>query len=92
MFPGHCDVVPDIAYAVVENANSRVGTTLNYTCNTGFRFSDNSSLVNVTCLEYGNWSVNPDELPSCEGNRQNLSYMPKLQTGITVYVAICSRQ
>lgn len=52
----HCNMVPTVANAAVGNANSEVGNTVNFTCNTGFMMPGNGTMINTTCLATGNWT------------------------------------
>ncbi|ELU16611.1 hypothetical protein CAPTEDRAFT_220964 [Capitella teleta] len=62
----HCDSIPQIMNAVALNPNTIVGNTVNYTCNYGYQFPDNSTEYNLTCNSPGNWSEEVANISQCE--------------------------
>ena len=65
----HCDVIPYVANADVASPQTKVGNTINYTCDTGYQFEDNSTTLNITCLSSGNWSMDVANISQCESKR-----------------------
>jgi len=65
MWTEHCDELPSVTNARPLNANTAVGHTINFTCETGFIMADNVSSVAATCLGNRTWD---DDLAnvSCE--------------------------
>jgi Sushi repeat (SCR repeat) len=52
----HCDVLPTVGNALMGNGNTAVGNTVNFTCQTGFIFPDNTTTINSTCGADRNWT------------------------------------
>ena len=71
----HCEDIPVVGFATVDNENTKVGNTVNYTCDKGFRFPDNSTVMNITCMSSGNWSTNQEDLPQCESMCSVMAFM-----------------
>lgn len=73
LFSVHCDSIPQIMNAVALNPNTIVGNTVNYTCNYGYQFPDNSTEYNLTCNSPGNWSEEVANISQCESGLYRLS-------------------
>ena len=56
----HCDDPADVANSLnvtqYSDYTTSVGYVLNYTCLTGYRFPDNATSRNITCLDDSQWS------------------------------------
>ena len=66
VFVGNCGTIPTVANStnnhLVQNLSTfSIGTTIVYTCITGYEFStEESSTLNVTCQGDNSWSTYTD--------------------------------
>ena len=61
----HCDAVPTLDNAT-SGEQTRVGTTAVYRCDEGYRFANNVTQANTTCLEGNVWTVDVRRDVQCE--------------------------
>ena len=62
-----CPSLEDFAHSTVNSTNATYQSVLELECDTGYRFYDDVTTLELTCTAHGNWSVDVSELTcSCK--------------------------